>query len=254
MTVSERAISNALGWPTPLACLYSLAMETGIGIRDYWHQDSSIAAIVDDGKVIALSSALADDGLRADVLAMALEVAIAMTNRPGTMCAPGGFAVITPHRIPAPAAGAGKFATLMARACGRDTDSAAFEYYVPGFPRDGHEPGAARRLTAAGRPVPPSGAAAVLPRASLPTGLGRLLCCRLAPGLKDLIWGQRPVPEHPPEQAMTHFLGECRRGDSQHRAPGVGQAVAAHLGRRPPGPAARGGLPPPPAHHQRKRW
>jgi hypothetical protein len=151
MTVSERAISSALGWPTPLACLYSLAMETGIGIRDYWHDDSGIAAI-------------ADDGLRADVLAMALEVAIAMTNRPGAICAPGGFAVITPHRVPVPAAGVGKFATLMARACGRATASAAFEYYVPGFPGDGHEPGAARRrLTAAGR--------LVLPRASLGTGL-----------------------------------------------------------------------------------
>ena len=180
MAVSERAIGNALAWPTPLACLYSLAMETGIGIRDYWHEDSSVAAIVDDGKVIALSCGLADDGLRADVLAMALEVAIAMTNRPGTICAPRGFAVITPHRVPAPAAGAGKFATLVARACGRDTASAAFEYYVPGFPGDGHEPGAARRrLTAASR--------LVLPRASLRTGPGQLLCCRLAPVLKDLI-------------------------------------------------------------------
>jgi hypothetical protein len=151
MAVSERAISSALGWPTPLACLYSLAMETGIGIRDYWHDDSGIAAIVDDGQVIALSCGLADDGLRADVLAMALEVAIAMTNRPGALCAPGGFAVITPRRVPVPAAGAGKFATLMARACGRATTSAAFEYYVPGFPGDGPERGAARsRLTAAG--------------------------------------------------------------------------------------------------------
>jgi hypothetical protein len=105
MTVSERAISSALGWPTPLACLYSLAMETGIGIRDYWHEDSSIAAIVDGGQVIALSCGLADDGLRADVLAMALEVAIVMTNRPGAICAPGGFAVITPYRVPAPGQG-----------------------------------------------------------------------------------------------------------------------------------------------------
>jgi hypothetical protein len=27
MAVSERAIGSALAWPTPLACLYSLAME-----------------------------------------------------------------------------------------------------------------------------------------------------------------------------------------------------------------------------------
>ena len=46
MSISERAIGSALGWPTPLACLYSLAMETGIGIRDYWHEDTGIAAIV----------------------------------------------------------------------------------------------------------------------------------------------------------------------------------------------------------------
>ena len=228
MTVSERAIGSALGWPTPLACLYSLAMETGIGIRDYWHENSGIAAIVNDGQVIALSCGLADDGLRADVLAMALEVAIAMTNRPGTICAPGGFAVITPHRVPAPAAGTGKFATLMARACGRDTTSAAFEYYVPGFPGDGREPGAARsRLTAAGR----LGSAAC----QLRDGPGRLLCCRLALVLKDLIRGQRPVPEHPPEQAMAHFLRECGRRHSQHRAPGVGQAVAAYLAADHPG-------------------
>ena len=156
MAVSERAIGNALAWPTPLACLYSLAMETGIGIRDYWHEDSSIAAIVDDSKVIALSCGLADDGLRADVLDMALEVAIAMNNRPGNICAPSGFAVINPHRSP-PGRGAVRYAWRPR--VGRDTASAAFEYYVPRFPGDGHEPGATRRrLTAASR--------LVLPRAS----------------------------------------------------------------------------------------
>jgi hypothetical protein len=150
MSISERAIGSALGWPTPLACLYSLAMETGIGIRDYWHEDSGIAAIV-DGESIALSSSLADDELRADVLAMSLEVAIVMTNRPGAICAPDGFVIITPRRIPPPAAGLGRFATLMARACGRDTASAAFEYRVPRFRRDAHERGEAHGgLPAAG--------------------------------------------------------------------------------------------------------
>ena len=137
MAVSERAIGNALGWPTPLACLYSIAMETGIRVRDYPREDGDTAAIVADGKVIVLNSDLADDGLRADVLAMALEVAIVMTNRPGAICAPGGSVVITHNRVPAPAAGIGKFATLMARTCGRDTDSAAFEYYISAFPGDG---------------------------------------------------------------------------------------------------------------------
>jgi hypothetical protein len=50
--------------------------------------------------------------------------------------------IITPHRVPAPAAGIGRFATLMARACGRDTASAAFEYYVPGLPGAGRDRGA----------------------------------------------------------------------------------------------------------------
>ena len=141
MAVSERAIASVLGWPTPLACLYSLAMETGIGVSDYPHGDADMAAVVadtDGGKVIRLDSGLADDGLRADVLAMALEVAIVMTNRPGTVCGPGGSVVITRTRVPAPATGIGKFATLMARTCGRDIASAAFEYYAPTFPGDGH--------------------------------------------------------------------------------------------------------------------
>jgi hypothetical protein len=66
----------------------------------------------------------------------------------------------------------------------------------------------------------------------------QFLCCCLAPVLKDPIGGERPVPEHPPEQAMAHFLGECGRGDSQHRAPGVGQAVAADLAADHPGQRA----------------
>ena len=137
MAVSERAIGNALGWPTPLACLYSIAIETGIRVRDYPREDGDTAAIVADGKVIAMSAGLADDGLRADVLAMALEVAIVMANRPGTVCAPGGSVVITRNRVSPPAAGLGKFATLMARTCGRDTESAAFEYYIPTHGGDG---------------------------------------------------------------------------------------------------------------------
>jgi len=163
MAVSEHAIGSALGWPTPLACLYSLAMETGIQIRDYWHEDSRIAAVVDDGKIIGLSTGLADDGLRADVLAMALEVAVVMTNRPGAICAPSGFVIITPHRVPAPASGIGRFATLMARACGRDIASAAFEYYVPGLPGAGRDRGAGHSGLAARAGNPPT--AGTYPRA-----------------------------------------------------------------------------------------
>ena len=141
MTVTENATGGAAGGPTPLAFLYSVAMETGIGVRDYpaadLHEDGDTAAIVIKGKVIALSSALADDGLRADVLAMALEVATVMIDRPGgrrgAVYAPGGFVVITCNRVPVPAAGVGKFANFMARKAGRDTASAAFEYYIPDF-------------------------------------------------------------------------------------------------------------------------
>ena len=96
--------------------------------RQLQNDDGDTAAIVADGKVIALNSCLEDDGLRADVLAMALEVAIVMNNRPGAV-RPGRLS----HHlkpVPAPHTGLGKFAALMARACGRDTDSAAFEYFV----------------------------------------------------------------------------------------------------------------------------
>ena len=57
--------------------------------------------------------------------------AISVANLPSPA---GGFVVITRNRVPAPPAGLGKFATLMARTCGRDTDSAAFEYYLPELP------------------------------------------------------------------------------------------------------------------------
>jgi hypothetical protein len=66
---------------------------------------------------------------------MALEIAAVMTiydtGDPGEVYAPGGFVVITRKRVPAPATGPGSFATLIARKCGRDTATAAFEFYVP---------------------------------------------------------------------------------------------------------------------------
>lgn len=140
MSISEDA-GGVFGWPTPLAFLYGLAMEAGIGVREFPggepHTDGDIAAIVTNGKLIALNSGLDDDGLRADVLAMGLEVATVMIDRPGSrrgaIYAPEGFVVITSNRVPVPAAGVGKFATAMARKFGRDTDSAAFEYYIPRF-------------------------------------------------------------------------------------------------------------------------
>jgi hypothetical protein len=73
--------------------------------------------------------------------------------------------------------------------------------------------------------------------ASVAVGLrrARLLCRCPAPVPKNLVRGQRPVPEHPSKQAMPQFFGQCRGRDGQHRTMGVGQAVAAHLARDHPG-------------------
>jgi hypothetical protein len=100
--------------------------------------DDDTAAVVVCGAAIAINPALEGDDLRADVLAMALEVAAIMTNRktgdPGEIYAPGGFVVITRNRVQAPPqTGPGSLATLIARKCGRDTASAVFRYYVPAF-------------------------------------------------------------------------------------------------------------------------
>jgi hypothetical protein len=98
-----------------------------------WLHENS-AAIVSLGEHIALNPGL-DDGLRADVLAMALIVAAVMgdcpTDHPCAITAPGGLVVISQIRVPQPGSGPGKLATLLARKCGRDTASAAFEYMTP---------------------------------------------------------------------------------------------------------------------------
>jgi hypothetical protein len=137
----EHKRDSVLNLPTPLARLYGTAMKLDIEVRDFPCDgppgDDDTAAVVVCGATIALNPALEDDDLRADVLAMALEIAAVMTSRatgePGEVYAPGGFVVITRNRIPAPETGPGAFATLVARRCGRDTVSAAFEYYVPAF-------------------------------------------------------------------------------------------------------------------------
>ncbi|HEY3033962.1 MAG TPA: hypothetical protein VGJ54_04810, partial [Streptosporangiaceae bacterium] len=75
-------------------------------------------------------------------------------------CARGGSVVITRNRVPPPAAGLGKFATLMARTCGRDTESAAFEYYIPTHRGDGLARDAARSRPGRGRHPGPPGSTA----------------------------------------------------------------------------------------------
>jgi hypothetical protein len=132
---------SVLSLPTPLARLYGTAMKLGIEVRDFPCEDlagdDETAAVVVCGATIALNPAIEDDDLRADALAMSLEIAAVMTNRktsdPGEVYAPGGFVVITRNRIPAPETGPGALATAVARQCGRDTASAAFEFSVPHF-------------------------------------------------------------------------------------------------------------------------
>jgi len=139
--LTEHKPGSVLSLPTPLARLYGTAMKLGIEIRDIPCEgapgDDDTAAVVVCGATIALNPAIECDDLRADVLAMALEIAAIMTNRktidPGEVYAPGGFVVITRNRVPAPETGPGALATAVARRCGRDTASAAFEFSVPNF-------------------------------------------------------------------------------------------------------------------------
>ena len=142
MDLTEHKPGSVLSLPTPLARLYGTAMKLGIEVRDFPCEgdpgDDDTAAVVVCGATIALNPAIENDDLRADVLAMALEIAAIMTNRetgdPGEIYAPGGFVVITRHRVvPAPETGPGALATAVARRCGRDTASAAFEFSVPRF-------------------------------------------------------------------------------------------------------------------------
>lgn len=127
-----------LGLPDPLARLYGTAMRLGITVLDGTGEagpwpDEGTAAIVGSGEHIALNPAL-DDGVRTDVLAMALIVAAVMgecaTDHPCAITAPGGLVLISPTRVPQPPPGPGQLATLLARKCGHDTASAAFEYTV----------------------------------------------------------------------------------------------------------------------------
>jgi len=139
--LTEHKEDSVLNLPTPLARLYGTAMKLGIEVRDFrcddLQGDDDTAAVVVCGAAVALNPGLESDDLRADVLALALEIAAIMTNcktgDPGEIYAPGGFVVITRNRVPAPRTGPGSLATLIARRCGRDTASAVFGYYVPAF-------------------------------------------------------------------------------------------------------------------------
>ena len=140
MDLTEYKPGSVLSLPTPLARLYGTAMQLGLEVRDIPGEGApgdDTAAVVVCGATIALNPAIEGDDLRADVLAMALEIAVVMTSHetgdPGEVYAPGGFVLISGNRVPAPETGPGALATAVARRCGRDTASAAFEFSVPQF-------------------------------------------------------------------------------------------------------------------------
>jgi hypothetical protein len=125
---------------TPLARLHDTAVQLGIIVVDAADDDGPLldddtAAFVACGVCIALNPGLDDDGLRADVLAMALALTYAMnpgtTDHAGDITAAGGFVLISRAREAKPRSALGTFATEIAREHGRDTASAAFEYTVP---------------------------------------------------------------------------------------------------------------------------
>ena len=131
----------ALTPSTPLTRLHSTATHLGIIVLDAvdddgpWLDDDS-AAIVACGELIALNPGLDDDGLRADVLAMAL--AVTWFSSPGET---GNTRYHGSKRLhpdqPHPGSRAftrtGKLAAVIASQHGRDTAYAAFEYTVAVF-------------------------------------------------------------------------------------------------------------------------
>jgi len=133
-----RGGTEADGWAA-WERLRDTAERLGITVRDgaaggeHW-PDETTAAIVSFGEQIVLGPGLDDDGPRADVLAMALIVAAVMGDRrachPCAITAPAGYVLVSRVRVPRPT-GPGELATLLARACGRDVESAAFEYTAP---------------------------------------------------------------------------------------------------------------------------
>lgn len=123
-----------------VARLHATATRLGITVLDCADDDrqwpaGDTAALVSFGEHIVLGPDLDDDGLRADVLAMALIVATVMgdrdTGHPCAITAPAGYVLISRTRMPPLPPGPGELATLLARECGRDITSAAFGYSAP---------------------------------------------------------------------------------------------------------------------------
>jgi hypothetical protein len=123
---------------TPLARLHHTATQLGIVVVDALDDggpllDDDTAAFIACGVCIVLNPGL-DDGLRADVLAMALALTYAMSpatpDHGGDITAASGFVLISRTRETAPVSALGVLATVIAHEHGHDSASAAFEYTV----------------------------------------------------------------------------------------------------------------------------
>jgi hypothetical protein len=144
---------------TPLERLRETARQAGIIVVDAADDDGPLlyddtAAFVACGVCIAFNPGLGDDGLRADVLAMAL--ALTYTTSPGKnghagdITAAGGFLLISRTREAEPVSALGALATEIAREHGHDTASAAFEDAAAVFDLARHAAGSAPLATAGG--------------------------------------------------------------------------------------------------------
>jgi hypothetical protein len=145
---------------TPLARLHDTAAQLGIIVVDAVDDDGSLldddtAAFVACGVCIAVNPGL-DDGLRADVLAMALALTYAKStataDHGGDITAASGFVLISRTRETAPVSALGVLATVIAREHGHDTASAAFEYTLADFGLAQHTAKNARWPQLAGAP------------------------------------------------------------------------------------------------------
>jgi hypothetical protein len=125
------------GLPTALARLRATAEAAGIVIFDELREpwpDDNVGVYVSGRGFAAFNPSLADDGLRADLIAFVIAVMYSMAPRyrgPGHVDAPAGYLLVTCERLPDPTAGPGRLARIMAEQCGRNVGSATFRIIRP---------------------------------------------------------------------------------------------------------------------------
>ena len=229
---------------TPLARLYDTARQAGITVVDAVNDDGPLldddtAAFVACGVCIALNPGLDDDGLRADVLAMALALTYATspstTGHAGDITTAGGFALISRTREAEPVSALGMLAAVIAREHGRDTDSAAFEYTVPVLELPRRAPLAA--AGAALRAVGPCALAGLLHPPLIPLGEGHnLLSSAVRAGPPDTaIAPPCPVCHSCSRRSQAMIPPACRMSTSALRRlydnQRAGLPTAGHSGR-----------------------